>query len=54
MDSDIGVFAIVLGALSSPTRMHADGQANLDALHDEQERLTYSPCFVTSATHSLA
>ena len=40
MDSAIGVFAIILGALSRTTCMSADGQANLAALHDKQEQFT--------------
>lgn len=60
MDSDIGVFAIILGALSRTTCLSADGQANLAALHDKPEQVTYSPCFVVRQstfaceTHSLA
>lgn len=34
LDSVIGVFAIVLGALSRTARMIADGQTNLAALYD--------------------
>jgi len=60
MDNDIDVFAIILGALSRPTCMSADGQANLAALPDKQEQFTYSSCFVAgqssfaSETHSSA
>lgn len=59
MDSVVGVFAIILGALGQTACMSADGPANLVALHDKQEHFTYSPSFLArqssfdSETHSL-
>lgn len=43
MDSDIGAFAIIPGALSRTICMGADGEASLAVLHGKNSSLTPPP-----------